>query len=150
MRCLQKKVHVERKEGLQCIIITDSSKTSPNCAIKIHYMEMEGKFSVRQLQQSWLCILLPCLPEWWRSLPKRTCLEGHDTTCLCLIIYPGCTSRANKCFQLQHCKYDSNMALTQPWAVNKWCREYPSLFNHFLGWIWYCALISSIHHQVLQ
>lgn len=69
-------------------------------------------------------------------ISKGTGLEGHDTTCLCLIIDPGCTSRTNKCFELQHCIYDSNMALTQPWAVNKWCKEYPSLFNCFLGWIW--------------
>lgn len=134
MRPLPNKVHIEGKEGLNYVIIADYSKTSPNCEIKIHYMETEGKFPVKLLQQSWLCILLPCLPAWQSSFPKGAGLEGHDTTdpYLIDIIYPGCTPRTNKRFQLQHCKYDSNMALTQPRAVSKWYGEYPSLFSYFL------------------
>lgn len=96
--------------------------SNPNCATKIYYMETEGKFSVKLFLQFWLRILLSWLPAWQSSFTKGTGLEGHDTTGLCLIhiTYPGCASRTSKCFQLQHCKYDSNMALTQLQAVYKW------------------------------
>lgn len=136
-RPLPNKVHVEGKEGLQYnnLYLLQQNISNPNCAITIHYMETEGKFSVKLFLQSWLCILLPCLPAQRSPFPKGTGLDGHDTAGLCLIyiIYPGCTSRTNKCFQLQHCKYDSNMALTQTRAVNKWYREYPSLLQILSG-----------------
>lgn len=127
--------------------------SSPNCAIKICYIETEavGKCSVKLLVQPWLLILLPSLSAWSSSLPMETSLEGDNTTGLWYTLF---TQSALLDPRIASSSNTGNMTVilllpNHGESVSDAGNILP-FFSYSLGWIWYCALISSNHQQALQ